>query len=92
MVLTLMCMVGVISVQNFLCAVKNFCTFESFLFPQIWLLELYSMPGKLNLTSMWKGFEVDRFNRSLALCSHCVGSVGLANRASVPASGIFSDK
>lgn len=50
------------------------------------------MPGKLNLKSILKGFEVDRFNWSLALCSDWSGSTGLANRASALASGIFSNK
>lgn len=50
------------------------------------------MPGKLNLKSILKGFEADRFNQSPALCSDWAGSAGLANRASVLASGIFSDK
>lgn len=39
-----------------------------------------------------KGFEVDRSNWSRALCSDRAGSTGLANRASVPTVGVFSDK
>lgn len=50
------------------------------------------MPGKRNLKSILKGFEVDRCIWSLALCSDWSGSTGLANRASVPEIGIFSDK
>lgn len=60
--------------------------------PHIWLFKLYLMPGKLNLNGILKEFEVDRFNWSLALCSDLPGSTGLANRASVLACGIFSDK
>ena len=56
--------------QKLLPAVKKTSGhFESFLFPHIWHLELYLMPGKLNLKSILKGFEVDRFSRSPALCS-----------------------
>ncbi len=58
----------------------------------IWLLKLYSKPGKLNFKSILEGFEADSFSWSLALCSGCAGSTGLANRASVPACAIFSDK
>lgn len=71
---------------------KNFCTFESFSFPHIWLFKLYLMPGKLNLKIILKGFEVNRFNWSLALCSDSAGSAGLTNRASLPASRIFSNE
>lgn len=90
---TRMCMVGVFLIfspwAKLLPAVK---TFESFLLPQIWLFKLYLMPGKLSIKSILKGFEVDCFNWSLALCSDWAGSTGLANRPSVLTSRIFSDK
>lgn len=77
-----MCMVGVffpVPGQN--------CSLQ---FPYIWLL--YLKPGKQNFKIFLKKFEVKRFNWSLALCSDWAGSTGLANRASMLASGIFSNK
>lgn len=50
------------------------------------------MPWKLNLKSILKECEIDRFSWSLALCSDLAGSAGLANRASVVAFRILSDK
>lgn len=50
MVFTLMCTVGVFfpfqALGKTSACCKNFCTFESFLFPHIWLFKLYLMPGK----------------------------------------------